>query len=145
MSIVPAWECQCSVEVGVPVSFAWAYMTDIRNWNDPTAEFALDGPFVEGARGTTRMPGRPLASATWLVWIVPDRSPTIQAILDNTHGITSLGEFGFKNPGPSCSERQTLSRTGNDAPCQGVGVDQNLDHSVTQRLGVRPRETPTAR
>ena len=64
MSIAPAWECQRSVEVEVPVAFAWAHMTDIRNWNDPPAEFAVEGPFVEGTRGTTQMPGRPLASWT---------------------------------------------------------------------------------
>ena len=70
MSIAPAWACQRSVDVDVPVSFAWAYMTDIRNWNDPPAEFALQGPFVEGTRGTTHMPGRPLAS-----WIIRDVEP----------------------------------------------------------------------
>ena len=70
MSIAPAWECQRSVDVDVPVSFAWAHMTDIRNWNDPPAEFALEGPFVEGTRGTTQMPGRPLAS-----WTIRDVEP----------------------------------------------------------------------
>ena len=45
-------------------------MTDIRNWNDPPAEFALEGPFVEGTRGTTRMPGQPLAS-----WTIRDVEP----------------------------------------------------------------------
>jgi len=70
MTITPAWECQHSIDVDVPVSFAWAYMTDIRNWNDPPAEFALEGPFVEGTRGTTRMPGQPLAS-----WTIRDVEP----------------------------------------------------------------------
>ena len=70
MSAAPTWECQRSVDVNVPVSFAWAYMTDIRNWNDPPAEFALEGPFVTGARGTTRMPGQPLA-----FWAVRDVEP----------------------------------------------------------------------
>ena len=37
MSTAPTWECQRSIDVDVPVSFAWAYMTDIRNWNDPPA------------------------------------------------------------------------------------------------------------
>ena len=70
MSIAPAWECQRSVEAEVPVSFAWAFMTDISNWNDPPAEFALEGPFVEGMRGTTQVPGRPLAS-----WTIRDVEP----------------------------------------------------------------------
>jgi hypothetical protein len=46
--------------VEVPVSFAWQFMTDLTNWNDPPAEFALEGPFAEGTSGTTRMPGQPL-------------------------------------------------------------------------------------
>jgi hypothetical protein len=45
-------------------------MTDIRNWHDPPAEFALEGPFVEGTRGTTRMPGHPVAS-----WTLRDVEP----------------------------------------------------------------------
>jgi len=70
MKTAPAWECQRSVDVDVPVSFAWQYMTDIRNWNDPPAEFALDGPFADGSRGTTRMPGQPPAS-----WTIRDVEP----------------------------------------------------------------------
>ena len=60
MRHAPLWECERSVEVDVPVAFAWAHMTDIRNWNDPPAEFTLDGPFVDGSRGSTQMPGRPV-------------------------------------------------------------------------------------
>jgi hypothetical protein len=70
MNSAPAWECQRSVDVDVPVSFAFAYMTDIRNWSDPPAEFALDGPFANGTRGTTRMPGQPAAS-----WTIRDVEP----------------------------------------------------------------------
>ncbi|AMY09301.1 Polyketide cyclase / dehydrase and lipid transport [Luteitalea pratensis] len=70
MSIAPAWECHRSVEAEVPASVAWAFMTDISNWNDPPAEFALEGQFVEGTRGTTQMPGRPLAS-----WTIRDVEP----------------------------------------------------------------------
>jgi hypothetical protein len=77
MSVAPPWECQCSIDVDVPVSFAWAYMTDIRNWNDPPAEFALEGPFVEGTRGTTQMPGRPPALWT-LRDVEPGRGYTIE-------------------------------------------------------------------
>jgi polyketide cyclase/dehydrase/lipid transport protein len=70
MSNSSAWECQCSVDCDVPVSFAWQYMTDISNWSDPPAEFALDGPFANGSRGTTLMPGRPPAS-----WVIRDLDP----------------------------------------------------------------------
>ena len=70
MTDPPAWECQRSVDCDVPVSFAWQYMTDVANWSDPPAEFALDGPFAAGSRGTTRMPGRPPAS-----WVIRDIDP----------------------------------------------------------------------
>jgi polyketide cyclase/dehydrase/lipid transport protein len=77
VSTAPAWECQRSVDVDVPAAFAWQYMTDVRNWSDPPAEFALDGPFVSGSSGTTRMPGRP--PATWTIRNVePGRRYTIE-------------------------------------------------------------------
>lgn len=66
----PAWECQRSVDVEVAVSFAWSYMTDVGNWNDPPAEFTIEGPFAAGTRGTTRMPGQPANS-----WTVHDVDP----------------------------------------------------------------------
>ena len=65
MSTEPVWECQHSVDADVPLSFAWHYMTDVSNWSDPPAEFALDGPFEAGSRGTTRIPGRPTNS--WVI------------------------------------------------------------------------------
>ena len=65
MESPPVWECQRSVDCDVPVAFAWQYMTDITNWSDPPAEFALDGSFAAGSRGTTRMPGQP--PALWLI------------------------------------------------------------------------------
>jgi hypothetical protein len=68
--MAPAWECQRSVDADVPVLFAWTYMTNISNWNDPPAEFSLDGPFAAGARGTTRMPGQPARG-----WVIRDVDP----------------------------------------------------------------------
>jgi hypothetical protein len=52
-------------------------MTDVGNWSDPPASFALEGPFREGTRGMTRMPGRPPAS--WTIRDVePGRAYTIE-------------------------------------------------------------------
>jgi hypothetical protein len=64
------WTCECSVDVEVGAPFAWEYMTNVANWNDPPAEFSLEGPFVPGARGTTRMPGSPPAH-----WTIRDVEP----------------------------------------------------------------------
>jgi len=72
-----AWECQCAVDADVPASFAWQFMTNVGNWKDPPAEFTLDGPFVSGARGTTRMPGQPAIS--WIIsHVEAGRSYTIE-------------------------------------------------------------------
>ena len=51
-----------SIEADVSPAFAWAFRTDITTWSDPPATFQLDGPFAEGTRGLTLMPGQePLA------------------------------------------------------------------------------------
>ena len=47
-----------SVEADVSLAFAWQFRTDVANWSDPPATFTLDGPFVEGSRGTTLLPGQ---------------------------------------------------------------------------------------
>jgi hypothetical protein len=52
-----AWQMSYSVESDVSPAFAWRYRTDVANWNDPPAQFRLDGPFESGSRGTTLMPG----------------------------------------------------------------------------------------
>jgi hypothetical protein len=77
MTNAPVWECQRSVDADVPASFAWAYMTNLANWSDPPAEFALDGPFAAGSRGTTWMPGQPARS--WVIRAIdPGRAYTIE-------------------------------------------------------------------
>ncbi len=53
-----AWHLEHSIEVGVSAAFAWSFWTDVNNWNDPPAQFELDGPFAVGSRGRTSIPGR---------------------------------------------------------------------------------------
>jgi len=70
-----------TVEANVSADFAWSFWTDVKNWDDPPAQFALDGPFAEGARGTTILPGQPLL--TWHVRDVrPPRSAAIEMAFD---------------------------------------------------------------
>ena len=77
-----AWELSHSVESTAGPSFAWAYMTNVANWDDPPAEFELDGPFVTGAQGRTRIPGRE-PTAWQLVAVDPARRTyTLAAALD---------------------------------------------------------------
>lgn len=73
----PVWTIENSVDVDVPVSSAWTFMTNVANWSDPPAEFSLVGPFAAGAHGTTQMAGQPPTS--WIIREVEDqRSYTIE-------------------------------------------------------------------
>ena len=70
-----------SVEADVSQAFAWRFRTDIETWDDPPATFRLDGPFTDGARGTTLMPGQePLT--WWIRAVHPDHSFAIEIPLD---------------------------------------------------------------
>jgi hypothetical protein len=84
MKATPVWTCERSVDADVPAAFAWRYMTDVRNWNDPPAEFELDGPFANGARGTTRMPDQPPVS-----WTIAE--------VDRGSGYTIVGDGFLEN------------------------------------------------
>ena len=53
-----ALQLEYSVEADVSPAFAWQFRTDVSNWNDPPAQFALDGPFEAGSHGTTLLPGQ---------------------------------------------------------------------------------------
>jgi hypothetical protein len=76
-----AWAIEHSVEATAPSAFSWKYMTDVKNWDDPPAEFHLQGPFATGSRGTTEMPGQ--APRQWrLREVDPPASYTIQIDLD---------------------------------------------------------------
>jgi len=57
MVMIP-WEITHSVEMNASPAFAWHYWTNIANWDDPPAEFELDGQFATGSSGATRLPGQ---------------------------------------------------------------------------------------
>lgn len=44
-----ALQLEHSVEADVSPAFAWSFRTDVANWNDPLAEFTLEGPFAAGS------------------------------------------------------------------------------------------------
>jgi hypothetical protein len=76
-----AWEMTHAVETSASPDFAWNYWTNVANWDDPPAIFQLEGPFVPGARGTTRLPGQePLH---WFIReVTPPNAATIEMSLD---------------------------------------------------------------
>jgi hypothetical protein len=72
-----AWQLEESVEAEVSPSFAWNWRTDIQTWDDPPAQFQLEGPFVSGSWGTTLLPGRdPLR------WQIRDVRPGRAFVID---------------------------------------------------------------
>ena len=94
------WQLEYSVEADVSPTFAWNFMTDVKNWDDPPAEFTLEGPFAAGTRGTTRMPGQ--AGMSWYIReIVPDTFYAVEAQLDRA---TLWFEWRFE----PVSDRRTL-------------------------------------
>jgi hypothetical protein len=63
MNLVDAvWEFEHSVECNAPRDFCWSYWTNIANWDDPPAKFHLEGPFEDGSRIKTELPGQNLVS-----------------------------------------------------------------------------------
>jgi len=76
-----AWEMTHSVYANATPAFAWRYMTNVANWDDPPATFELDGRFAAGSLGTTRMPGQ--EPRQWrLLEVSPMKSYTIEMALD---------------------------------------------------------------
>jgi hypothetical protein len=70
-----------SVETKVSPAFAWTFRTNVANWNDPPATFALEGAFAAGARGRTMVPGR--EPVHWRIAAVrPGESFVIEVALD---------------------------------------------------------------
>src|ERR1700674_3987003 len=70
-----------SIEADVSQTFAWNFRTEIANWRDPPATFLLDGPFAEGAQGTTLVPGQE-SLAWWIREVQTGRSFAIEMPLD---------------------------------------------------------------
>lgn len=101
-----------SVDASVSMTFAWNYWSDVRNWDDPPAQFSLDGPFVEGAAGTTRLPGQ--APIYWRVRdVVPGRSAAIVIPLE---GAALNCEWRFEHlANRMCRITQTIVLTGERA------------------------------
>ena len=87
-----AWETEYSLDSRASPESAWAYMTNVANWDDPPATFELEGPFEVGSRGTTRMPGQ--EPRHWqLAAVTQGESYVIEMALD---GATLAFEWRFR-------------------------------------------------
>src|SRR5215203_984669 len=86
--------------------------------------------------------------------IVPDRPPTVEAVLDDADSSTGTNQFGLEHARPPLCKRQPPPRAWNDAPAQRIAIDENLLHRVrllpkippsTPRNICRPSWLPTVR
>jgi hypothetical protein len=85
------WEITHSVEADAGPEFAWNYWANVANWEDPPAEFELNGPFATGSRGITRVPGQEPFQ-----WILRDVTPPNAATMEiNLDGAALSFEWRF--------------------------------------------------
>jgi hypothetical protein len=126
-----AWETEHSVETTAASAFAWAYMSDVRNRDDPPAQFTLDGPFVSGGQGTTQMPGQ-LARHWKLREVTPMESYTIEFPLDSA---TMSFEWRFIGlPDGRTRLTQHISLEGENASAFVADVQQAFALSLEQEM-----------
>ena len=118
-----AWQLEHSVETDASPSFAWSYMTDVSNWDDPPAQFELDGLFATGSQGTTLVPGQePLR---WHIrGVRPGQSYTLETQLE---GATLSFEWCFD----AVSDRRTrltqrIVLSGNNAAAYTAEVEASF-------------------
>src|SRR5215510_3116101 len=85
------WQLEHSVDVAVTAEFVWNYRTNIETWNDPPAKFVLNGPFAEGACGSTLLPNQEP-----LHWRIRDvRPPTSYVVEMYLDGASLCFEWYF--------------------------------------------------
>jgi hypothetical protein len=116
-----------SIEVEVPLEFAWNHRTNIANWNDPPAQFALDGPFARGTHGTTLIPGQPPIHWT-IAEVAPLQSFVIEMQLDRA-------ELGFEWRFQALSERRTrITQRINLSGDNAVAYREQIDTAFSRNL-----------
>jgi hypothetical protein len=75
------WAIEHSATAAADLAFTWAYMTDVKNWDDPPAKFTLNGSFSNGSLGSTEIPGQ--APLQWqLREVKTQQSYTIEIALE---------------------------------------------------------------
>ena len=124
------WQFEHSVECKANKAFVWSFWTDVTNWErlegNAVEWIKLDGPFVKGASGATKMPG--LDPQNWEISALqPEISATIKMSLE---GAIFYNQMSFE----STSNDQTLitqsmSLTGPKAPELAPGMKAFEDNA----------------
>lgn len=124
------WETSHSVETRASVEFAWQYWTDVKNWDDPPARFEFNGPFVEGARGLTHLPGQPP-----IEWFVREAKPGSAATIEiPVEGAAMAFQWRFEPTGEGVTLlAQCIALRGENAAnylAYAKTLEDNLPHAM---------------
>ena len=120
-----------SVDAAVTPEFAWKIRTDVTTWNDPPARFSIDGPFSQGTRGTTIIPGQdPLR---WVIGlVVPGKSFVIEILLD---GALLCFEWQFDElPGEGTRLTQRIRLSGDNAEAYVTQVEKGFGPTLADGM-----------
>jgi hypothetical protein len=128
----PVWTFEHSVECGARRNFAWAYWTNIANWNDPPAKFELDGPFAVGSQLTTILPDQTMQSV--IRCVDPDQAATIEMQLPD--GTLSF-HWKFDDLSETrtrITQRLTLLTTNGDLVAQASLLQQSVPQGMSKLI-----------
>lgn len=111
-----SWEFQHTVECGASKSFAWAYWTDVSNWERLEGKavewIKIHGPFAAGTSGETKMPGQPPQPWT-ITQLEPEQSARIEMPVP---GAIFVNEMRMEALAPELTRiTQRLSLVGEEA------------------------------
>ena len=122
-----ALRLKCSIEADVTPAFAWQFRTEVSNWNDPPARFALDGPFEAGSCGTTQLPGQ--APLHWRITEVrPGKSFVVAMQLDHA---MLVFEWQFEQlPGHKTKLTQEIVLSGDNATAYAAQVEAGFGSNL---------------
>ena len=122
-----ALRLKCSIEADVTPAFAWQFRTEVSNWNDPPARFALDGPFEAGSCGTTQLPGQ--APLHWRITEVrPGKSFVVAMQLDHA---MLVFEWRFEQlPGHKTKLTQEIVLSGDNATAYAAQVEAGFGSNL---------------
>ena len=126
-----ALQLKYSVEADVSPAFAWRFRTDVANWNDPPARFALDGPFEVGSCGTTLLPGQ--APLHWRISEVrPAQSFALEMKLDQA---MLVFEWRFDElPGHRTKLTQEIVLSGDNARAYAAEVEAGFGPNLADGM-----------
>lgn len=136
------WLLEHSEASEVPCGFAWSYMTDVRNWDDPPARFELDGPFEAGSCGRTLLPDR--EAVEWRIrQVQPGSSYLVESDLG---GALLLCEWTFVELSEGATRlSQRVGLLGHDAARHADGVRAAFESTLGEGMRRTARRLEAAR